>query len=242
MSKGDWAIRLEGVGLAFPMAQSALGSKYWALEHIDLELKHGDKLGVIGRNGAGKSTLLRVLAGSMVPDRGKLQRNHDSVQLLSLGVGFVPHLTGRDNAILSALLQGFNRREIEAKLDAVKEFSGLGGFFEEPIHTYSSGMTSRLGFSLAMQFEPQILLLDETLSVGDAEFNRKSKDALLRRFQEEHTIVLVSHSEAVVSSLCTTALWVEHGRSVMSGPVDEVLEAYAAAGSSAAASSDTVRG
>lgn len=240
MKKGDLAIRLDGVGLAFPMAQSALGSKYWALEHIDLELKHGDKLGVIGRNGAGKSTLLRVLAGSMVPDRGTLLRNHDSIQLLSLGVGFVPHLTGRDNAILSALLQGFNRREIESRLDAVKDFSGLGTFFEEPIHTYSSGMNSRLGFALAMQFEPQILLLDETLSVGDAEFNRKSKEALMRRFQDDHTIVLVSHSEAVVSSLCTTALWVENGRTVMSGPVDEVLEAYREQG--VAASSGAVRG
>ncbi|MBD8524895.1 ABC transporter ATP-binding protein [Pseudomarimonas arenosa] len=222
----DSAIRLCGVGVAFPMQRRLMGQRFWALDHIDLDLKHGNKLGVIGRNGAGKSTLLRVLAGAIEPDRGEIIRCHGSIQLLAINLGFVHYLTGRDNAILSGLLQGFDRRTIESKLERIAEFSGLGRFFDQPINTYSSGMVSRLGFSLAMQLEPDVLLIDETLSVGDAEFREKSSKALREKFDSDQTVVLVSHNDSTLSRLCDRLLWVEHGRSIMLGPADEVLESY----------------
>ncbi len=231
------AIRLRGVGLAFRMQRRLLGKRFWALDHIDLDLFHGDKLGVIGRNGSGKSTLLRVLSGAMVPDRGEIVRDHGPVQLLALRLGFVPHLTGRDNAILSGLLQGLPRRTIEGRLESIREFSGLDDFFDQPISTYSSGMVSRLGFAVAMQMEPDILLIDETLSVGDGEFRAKSRNALRERFEGRHTIVLVSHEESTILQLCDKLLWIEHGRTLMYGPVDDVLPAYREADIRAAAGS-----
>jgi len=224
------AISLDGVGLGFPRGRRLFTDRFWALDSVDLRLDHGDKLGVIGRNGAGKSTLLRVLGGALIPDRGRIERDHGSVQLLALNLGFVPYLNGRDNAILSGLLQGLDRRSIDAKLDAIREYSGLEDFFEQPINTYSSGMTARLGFSVAMQLEPDVLLIDEILSVGDADFRIKSHQALSERFSGEHTVVLVSHNESTVRQLCNKTLWLEHGRTVMMGATDEVLAAYAKAG------------
>lgn len=223
------AIGLEDVGLAFPLQRKLNGKRYWALEDVSLRLEHGDKLGVIGRNGAGKSTLLRVLAGALAPDRGRVVRHHGSVQLLAINLGFIQHLSGRENAILGGLLQGLTRKQIVAKLDAIAEFADIGEFFDQPISTYSSGMVSRLGFSVAMQLEPDILLIDETLSVGDDDFRRKSAAALRQRFSGDHTVVLVSHSESVISQLCTKIVWIEHGRSIMFGPTKEVFAAYRAA-------------
>lgn len=220
------AIELDGIGLAFPLQRKLMGRRHWALEHVSLRLAHGDKLGVIGRNGAGKSTLLRVLAGALVPDRGRVVRHHGSVQLLAINLGFVQHLSGRENAILGGLLQGLTKQQIARKLPAIADFADIGEFFDQPISTYSSGMVSRLGFSVAMQLEPDILLIDETLSVGDDDFRKKSSAALRERFSGEHTVVLVSHSEAMISQLCNKVLWVEHGRSIMTGPTCEVLAAY----------------
>lgn len=228
------AIILKDVGLAFRMHRRLTGKRFWALESVDLRLDHGDKLGVVGRNGAGKSTLLRILSGAMVPDRGTVWRDHGPTQLLAIRLGFVRHLTGRDNAILSGLLQGLDRRTIERCLPAVEEFAGLGEFFDQPVATYSSGMVSRLGFSVAMQMEPDILLIDETLSVGDNEFRVKSREALQQRFEGRHTVVLVSHEEPTIRRLCDKVLWIEHGRTQMAGPTDEVLEAYQEAGLSGA--------
>jgi lipopolysaccharide transport system ATP-binding protein len=223
---GRLAIGLEGVGLAFPLQRQMLGSRHWALEDVNLRLEHGDKLGVIGRNGAGKSTLLRVLAGALIPDRGRAVRDHGAVQLLAISLGFVPYLSGRENAILSGLLQGFNRRAINGKLEAIQEFADIGEFFDQPISTYSSGMTSRLGFAVAVQLEPDVLLIDEILGVGDADFRRKSSAVLRERFAGEHTVVLVSHADATISELCNKVIWLEHGRTVMAGPTDEVMKAY----------------
>lgn len=225
------AIELIGVGLAFPLSRRLGGRKHWALDCVDLKLNHGDKLGVIGRNGAGKSTLLRVLAGALVPDRGEVQRSHGSVQLLAINLGFVHYLSGRDNAILGGLLQGMDRRSIEARLTQIRDYSGLEEFFERPINTYSSGMVARLGFSVAMQLEPEVLLIDETLSVGDADFRKKSSDAIRERFREDSTVVLVSHNDETISKLCTRVIWLEHGRTVMYGPTEPVMEAYRASAS-----------
>jgi len=222
-------ITLENVGVAFN-AQVRVGApRFWALEDVSLTLESGARLGVVGRNGAGKSTLLRALAGIIVPDRGRLTRAPVTCQLLSLAVGFVQHLSGRDNAMLSGLMLGLRRREIERRLPAILEFSELGDFFEQPISTYSTGMTTRLGFSVAMQVEAEVLLIDEVLSVGDAEFQEKSGAALRERIHSGTTVVFVSHSDAQVRQVCDRAVWIEHGRSVMQGSVDDVLRAYHAA-------------
>ena len=167
-----------------------------------------------------------MIAGILAPDRGSVTRGPVSCQLLALALGFVPYLSGRDNAVLSGLLLGLRRREIVARLDAIREFSELGDFFEQPIASYSSGMNMRLAFSVAIQVEPDVLLIDEVLAVGDAEFQQKSGAALRARMGEGHTVVLVSHNEREIARLCDRVLWIEHGRSVLEGPRDEVFEAY----------------
>jgi lipopolysaccharide transport system ATP-binding protein len=222
----DGIITMENVGVAFNARLRVGAPRFWALEDVSLTLKRGERLGVIGRNGAGKSTLLRTLAGIIPPDRGRISRAPITCQLLSLALGFMPHLSGRDNAVLSGLMLGMRRKEIVRRLPAILEFSGLGDFFEQPISSYSTGMTLRLGFSVAMQVEPDVLLIDEVLAVGDAEFQQKSGAALRDRMGEGHTVVLVSHDETQIAALCDRVLWVEHGRSVLEGGRDEVFAAY----------------
>ena len=219
-------IELDNVGVAFS-AQRRVGSgKFWALEDVSLRLKQGERLGIIGRNGAGKSTLLRVIAGILEPDRGSMRRRTLSCQLLSLNVGFTPYLSGRDNAILSGLMIGLRQRDIVSRLPAIQEFSELGDFFDQPIATYSSGMLMRLGFSVAMQAEPDVLLIDEVLAVGDAEFQEKSGSALRERMRQGHTVVLVSHDETQIAALCDRLVWIEDGKSICEGSRDEVFAAY----------------
>jgi len=219
-------VELRNVGVAFSAQRQLNGNRFWALEDVTLTLRRGERLGVIGRNGAGKSTLLRVVAGILAPDRGVVRRAPVSCQLLSLALGFTPHLSGRDNAILSGLMLGLRRRDIVARLPAIQAFSELGDFFEQPIASYSAGMTMRLAFSVAIQVEPDVLLIDEVLAVGDAEFQQKSGAALRERMREGHTVVLVSHDETQVAKLCDRVLWVEHGKSVLEGERDEVFAAY----------------
>jgi lipopolysaccharide transport system ATP-binding protein len=222
----DILIELRNVGIAFDAQRRVGGARFWALEDVNVCLRRGERLGVIGRNGAGKSTLLRVIAGILAPDRGSVRRAPVSCQLLSLALGFTPHLSGRDNAVLSGLMLGLRRRDIVARLPAIKEFCELGDFFEQPIAAYSSGMVMRLAFSVAIQVEPDVLLIDEVLSVGDAEFQEKSGAALRQRMGEGHTVVLVSHDEAQISALCDRVVWIEHGRSVLEGARDSVFAAY----------------
>ena len=225
----DALITLENVGVAFN-AQLRVGSpKFWALEDVSFALKRGQRLGVVGRNGAGKSTLLRTLAGIIEPDRGRLTRARVTCQLLSLSVGFMQHLSGRDNAILSGLMLGLRRRDILQRLPKILEFSELGAFFEQPISSYSTGMLMRLGFSVALQVEPDVLLIDEVLAVGDADFQEKSGAALRERIHGGTTVVFVSHGDEQVRQVCDRVVWIEHGRSVMEGAVDDVLKAYHAA-------------
>ncbi len=223
---GEVVVELRNVGVAFSAQRRLTDNRFWALEDVNLTLRRGERLGVIGRNGAGKSTLLRLIAGILVPDRGSVKRAAVSCQLLSLAIGFTPHLSGRDNAILSGLMLGLRRRDILARLAAIREFSELGDFFEQPIASYSAGMTMRLAFSVAIQVEPDVLLIDEVLAVGDAEFQQKSGAALRARMGEGHTVVLVSHDEHQIATLCDRVLWVEHGKSVLEGARDDVFEAY----------------
>ncbi|HSX59918.1 MAG TPA: ABC transporter ATP-binding protein [Tahibacter sp.] len=222
-------IRLDQVGVAFGVQRRLRGEPYWALQDVSLELRSGQRLGVVGRNGAGKSTLLRVLAGILEPDRGRVERTVASCQLLSLSLGFVPYLSGRDNATLCGLRLGLRRREIDARLAAICDYAELGDFFEQPVASYSNGMVLRLGFAVALQAQPEVLLLDELLAVGDAEFQRKSAQAIHERINAGTTVVLVSHDEDKIADLCDSVLWIERGRSVMVGRCDEVLAAYRAA-------------
>jgi lipopolysaccharide transport system ATP-binding protein len=222
-------LRLHQVGVAFDVQRRLRGEKHRALRDVSLELRRGQRLGVVGRNGAGKSTLLRVLAGILQPDRGRIERAEVSCQLLSLSLGFVPHLSGRDNAILSGLRLGLRRREIDARLAAIHEYAEIGDFFDQPVASYSNGMVLRLGFSVALQIQPDVLLLDELLAVGDAEFQRKSAQAIHERIHAGTTVVLVSHDEDKIADLCDNVLWMEHGCSVMAGDCATVLAAYRAA-------------
>jgi len=224
---GELILRVENVALSYRKNAGLFNpKKYWALQDVSFELYHGETLGVIGGNGAGKSTLLRVLAGIIAPDKGKIIHDELSISLLGLSVGFISHLTGRDNAVLSGMLMGMRREEIEAKLDAIIEFAEIGEFIDEPIRSYSSGMRARLGFSVAMQADPDILLIDETLGVGDARFTKKSSRAMRQRIRSNKTIVLVSHSEKTVRRMCDRVVWIDKGCTRAQGETGPIMDDY----------------
>jgi len=200
---------------------------FWALEDVSLEIYRGETLGVIGRNGVGKSTLLRLLAGIIKPDRGTIHLDTPChISLLSLQVGFLPQLTGRENAVLSGMLLGVPRKAIEARMDKIIDFAELGDFFDQPIYVYSTGMRARLGFSVAFQTDPDILLVDEVLGVGDAEFREKSERAMRQKIRSNRTVVLVSHNPQTIRNLCDRAVWIEKGCTRLEGDPDCVLAAY----------------
>jgi lipopolysaccharide transport system ATP-binding protein len=199
------------------------------LDDVCLRIHRGETLGILGRNGAGKTTLLRLLAGVLAPRAGEVWRHPGaSCSLLTLGLGFQPRLSGRDNALLSAMLQGATRRQATAWLEEIRDFSELGPSFDEPVATYSSGMRARLGFSTAIMTRVDILLVDEILSVGDAVFRQKARAVMQERLTGEQTVVLVSHQEDQVAALCDTAAWIDAGRIRAHGAVDEVLGVYGA--------------
>nr|WP_301300857.1 ABC transporter ATP-binding protein [Pseudomonas citronellolis] len=201
--------------------------KFWALQDVSFELHEGETLGLIGGNGAGKSTLLRVIAGIVEPNHGRIQRHKRLVaSLLALNVGFKTDLSGRDNAIIGGLLLGLSARQVRARLDEIREFSGLENFFEQPVASYSTGMRARLGFSVAMHADPDILLIDEVLGVGDQTFKDRSQQAMQEKIRSNKTVVLVSHSLEAVSKLCDRVLWIEKGKSIDCGATDEVLGHY----------------
>lgn len=200
--------------------------KFWALKKVSFSLYKGESLGIIGRNGAGKSTLLQLLAGITRPDRGTLVNHGYSVSLLTLQAGFSPHLTGRENTVLNGLILGFKKHQILALMDEIHAFSGLDTFFDQPINSYSSGMRARLGFSIAFQLDPDILLIDEVLGVGDEAFRQKSGQKMKEKIQSNKTTVLVSHSPPTIRELCDRAVWIEDGVTRAEGSPDTVLKAY----------------
>lgn len=220
------AIRLRDVAVRFKPSRHVSARRFQALHDVSMDLFHGEKLGIIGSNGAGKSTLLRVLADVLQPDCGTVDRHHGRCQLLALGLGFINSLTGRENAVLSGLLLGLGRKQVVANLEQVKDFSELGDFFDEPLNTYSSGMRSRLGFAVAIQNNPDVLLIDEALAVGDAAFQKKSLAALRERLSGNATVAIVSHSVATINSLCDRALWVDKGRVIAAGDTAKILDDY----------------
>lgn len=223
------ALSLDGVGFSYN-TRSIFGKDSNAvLDNVSFQIMRGEVLGVIGKNGSGKSTLMKIVAGIVEPDEGKLRSNVGKIQLLSLQIGFIQELTGRENVILSSLLLGMRRRAIEKQMDQVIEFSGLGSFIDKPLNTYSSGMRARLGFSVACQADPDVLLIDEAFSVGDAEFRKKSKAIIEDRMQTDRSFVLVSHSESMLREYCARCVWLDAGRVVMVGETAKVIEAYGAA-------------
>lgn len=224
-------IRLENTGVYYRGGWS-LGAHPerapWALRGLNLEVRRGEKLGVVGRNGCGKSTLLRLLAGIIEPDEGSVRyiRPDLHVQLLALGVGFEGTLSGAENAILSGLFMGKSRRHMESKLGEIREFSELGDAFDRPVNTYSSGMASRLGFSIALQTDPEVFLIDEVLSVGDHAFSQKSQAAIREKFKPETTVILISHEANTIKEVCGRAVWLSRGRILAEGAPDEVCRVY----------------
>ncbi|WP_286981976.1 ATP-binding cassette domain-containing protein [Haliea sp.] len=197
------------------------------LDDVSLQVLEGETLGIVGRNGAGKTTLLRLMAGILEPRQGRIRRRPGaSCALLSLGLGFQDSLSGRDNALLSAMLQGVSKRDALASLEAIREFTELGDSFDEPVKTYSSGMRARLGFASGLLTHVDILLIDEVLSVGDADFRNKALAAMRERVSGEQTVVFVSHAEAQVKAICDRAVWIEQGRICAEGTPAEVIARY----------------
>jgi len=202
-------------------------SDFWALESVTLDVIKGKTVGILGRNGAGKSTLLRLLAGIINPDRGQLtMRKGLRSTLLSLGVGSHSTLSGRENAILNGMMLGATKAHMIKSLKRIHEFSELGQFFDEPIYTYSSGMSARLGFATALEVDPDVMLIDEMLAVGDSGFQYKSADALKERLRAGKTAVLVSHDSRTIMDLCSTVVWIENGVSVAAGEAAVVGKQY----------------
>lgn len=201
---------------------------YQVLRSVSFDVYAGETVAIIGRNGCGKSTLLRLIAGVFDPDTGTIERYKSSVSLLAMAVGFDAELSGRDNIVISAMLLGASKDEALENMDRIIEFSELGRFIEEPVKTYSSGMRMRLGFSIAMTVEPDLVLIDEALGAGDAHFKEKAEAAILDKVTSNQTVVLVSHNGKQVSKLCDRAIWLEDGVVALQGPTDEVVSRYEA--------------
>lgn len=182
---------------------------FYALQGVNIDIYEGETLGIIGRNGAGKSTLLKIMAGILRPDGGSIHNHGVSVSLLALQAGFDWDLDGRDNAIINGMLLGYSKSDVKALLPEILEFSGLGDFFYQPIRTYSSGMILRLAFSVAIYMRPDVLLLDEILSVGDHEFRQKAEAEMMKKINSQQTVVLVSHAHEQIERLCDRVINLE---------------------------------
>lgn len=216
------------VGISYRQRRGLLRyERFWALQDVSFTLHAGETLGVIGSNGAGKSTLLRMIAGIIDPDRGELSRQPDiTASLLALNAGLKPELSGRENAIFSGLLLAMTHSEITAQLDSIRAFSGLEDFFERPVGTYSTGMRARLGFAVAINADPDVLLIDEVLGVGDQNFKAKSHAAIKEKISSNKTVVLVSHSMEAIRSLSDRVLWLHRGKSIVCGEPNYVIDGY----------------
>lgn len=220
-------IHLSNVGVRYKRRTGFMRSAdFWALHDVSFDLYQGETLGVIGHNGAGKSTLLRLLARILDPDKGTVTSKVDRVSLLSLQVGFVSYLSGRQNAILAGILLGMSHRQMKEKLDSIIAFSELEEFIDEPVRTYSSGMRARLGFAVAFQADPDVILIDEVLGVGDVNFKEKSANAMREKIASDKTVVIVTHSAETVLELCDRVVWVDHGVTCAEGDPVTIVNAY----------------
>jgi len=221
-------LQLEDVSLSYSSRRKSFDhGAHHVLNRVSLQVFEGETLGIIGRNGVGKSTTLRLMAGILAPTSGTVwQRPGKSASLLTIGLGFRPDLSGRDNATLAAMLQGATARQARGFLAEIKEFSELGDSFEEPVKTYSSGMLARLGFTTALKTHVDILLIDEVLSVGDARFREKAEAAMKSRISGDQTVVFVSHMEGQIREVCDRAICLHEGVVLAEGDPAAVLEAY----------------
>ncbi|MCB1706601.1 MAG: ABC transporter ATP-binding protein [Halioglobus sp.] len=221
-------LELDNVSLSYHSGRKSFDhGTHHVLNEVSLQLYEGETLGIIGRNGVGKTTLLRLMAGILGPTHGKVRIHPGkSASLLTLGLGFKPDLSGRDNALLAAMLQGSTRKQAKSFLSNIQEFSELGDSFNEPVKDYSSGMRARLAFTTALMTHVDILLIDEILSVGDAHFREKAETAMKSRITGGQTVVFVSHMAEQVKKLCDRVVWLEHGKVVAMGPAVEVVDAY----------------
>jgi ABC-type polysaccharide/polyol phosphate transport system ATPase subunit len=197
-----------------------------ALDNINLEINKGELFGILGRNGAGKSTLLKVISRVLIPTEGRVWINGSMSPMLQLGAGFHPELTGRENIFLNATLLGHNHAEINEKLGEIIAFSEIGNFIEAPLRTYSSGMQARLGFAVATAWQPDILILDEVLAVGDIAFKEKCTERMTAFRDNGATVLMVSHRIEEVRSICERALWLDHGEIKAIGNTDDVCDQY----------------
>lgn len=206
--------------------QRQTGETFCALNGVDFELAAGEALGIVGKNGAGKSTLLQLISGTLQPTSGEVQVNGRVAALLELGAGFHPEFTGRENIYMNAAILGMAEEEIQAHFQSIVDFSGIGDFIDQPVKTYSSGMHVRLAFSIATTVEPDILVIDEALSVGDGEFARKSFDRIMALRESGTTLLFCSHAMYHIEALCDRALWLDGGKMRMLDASHRVTQAY----------------
>lgn len=222
------ALVAKNVGVRYSLRKGMFARRdKWALRNVNFRIEQGDSFAVIGRNGSGKSTLLRVLSGVFSPDEGRVVNTLGPVSLLTINLGFVQHLSGRENAVMAGLLQGRRKREVLKRIEEIKELSGLEDAFEDPIASYSSGMTGRLGFASSFYFDPAVLLIDEALAAGDDEFKRKAASLMSEKLKsDDMTFVFVSHSIAQVKQLCKRGIWLDNGEIAAEGDVATIAKAY----------------
>lgn len=204
-------------------------NKFWALHDVSFQVHRGQTLGVIGRNGAGKSTLLKILAGIIKPDTGRIYRADLTVTMQSLGAGFDLRLTGRQNILLNGLLLGMEKQHIKQRVQDIVELAEVGDFIDEPIKHYSSGMRARLGFSIAYHIDTDILLIDEALATGDQAFKAKASALIKEKIKSDHTVVLATHSMALLKELCDRVIQLDSGRSLSEEPVEDTIDRYVGA-------------
>lgn len=235
-------VKVDHVGMKFNLSQEKVDNlkeyvikffkrelkynEFWALKDINFEVEKGDRLGILGLNGAGKSTLLKVVSGVLKPTEGSVSTKGKIVPLLELGAGFDSQYTGHENIYLYGAMLGYTKEFIDEKYEEIVDFSGIRKFIDVPVKNYSSGMKARLGFSIATVVEPDILILDEVLSVGDKKFKKKSEKKIMSMFDKGVTVLFVSHSLPQVQRLCNKAILLEGGKLVAAGSVEEVGAIY----------------
>ncbi len=232
LSKRYWL--QEGAPRTFQQAMSQMvgavrrGKPFWALRDVSFSITSGESVAIIGRNGAGKSTLLRLICSLGRATSGNVQIQGRVAALLDLGVGFHPHLTGRENLYVSAIIAGLRRAEVNERYDSIVRFAEIEDFIDQPLRTYSAGMRMRLAFGVAMHVDPQVLIVDEALAVGDGAFQQKCVDRIAAFRRAGVTLVLVSHDMHMVQQFCSRAIWLKDGQLAVDGPVEHVVAAYEA--------------
>lgn len=222
----NFSLKLFFINLFKPRKKKGKKPDFWALKDVSFKVKRGEVVGFIGSNGAGKSTMLKVIAGVMKPTKGKVEVHGNICPMIELGAGFDMDLTARENIFLNGAVLGYSKKFIEEKFDEIVEFSELKDFLDVPVRNFSSGMTARLAFSIATVVDPEILIVDEILSVGDMAFQAKSEAKMRNMIGGGTTVLFVSHSINSIKSICDKAVWLDHGKVIKMGPAEEICDEY----------------